>query len=144
MGVTMATSARDKRLSYSSSRIGWVRHVPEDNGAPGAPWGYMENALERDGVAALERQLRLQADLIDSLDEELELELDDRRLDGEDTSDEDWRANRQRYFRELLRLQGELVKLQDWVVHSGHRLVVLFEGRDAAGKAASSSASRSA
>ncbi|MBR8651921.1 polyphosphate kinase 2 [Achromobacter sp. Marseille-Q0513] len=94
----------------------------------------MENALERDGVAALERQLRLQADLIDSLDEELELELDDRRLDGEDTSDEDWRANRQRYFRELLRLQGELVKLQDWVVHSGHRLVVLFEGRDAAGK----------
>ena len=36
-----------------------------------------------------------------SLDEELELELDDRRLDGEDTSDEDWRANRQRYFREL-------------------------------------------
>ena len=124
MGVTMATSARDKRLSYSSSRIGWVRHVPEDNGAPGAPWGYMENALERDGVAALERQLRLQADLIDSLDEELELELDDRRLDGEDTSDEDWRANRQRYFRELLRLQGELVKLQDWVVHSGHRLVV--------------------
>ena len=106
----------------------------QDNGAPGAPWGYMENALERDGVAALERQLRLQADLIDSLDEELELELDDRRLDGEDTSDEDWRANRQRYFRELLRLQGELVKLQDWVVHSGHRLVVLFEGRDAAGK----------
>ena len=96
--------------------------------------GYMDNALERDGVAALERQLRLQADLIDSLDEELELELDDRRLDGEDTSDEDWRANRQRYFRELLRLQGELVKLQDWVVHSGHRLVVLFEGRDAAGK----------
>ena len=94
----------------------------------------MDNALERDGVAALERQLRLQADLIDSLDEELELELDDRRLDGEDTSDEDWRANRQRYFRELLRLQGELVKLQDWVVHSGHRLVVLFEGRDAAGK----------
>ena len=116
----------------------------QDNSAPGAPWGYMDNALERDGVAALERQLRLQADLIDSLDEELELELDDRRLDGEDTSDEDWRANRQRYFRELLRLQGELVKLQDWVVHSGHRLVVLFEGRDAAGKAASSSASRSA
>lgn len=94
----------------------------------------MDNALERDGVAALERQLRLQADLIDSLDEELELELGDRRLDGEDTSDEDWRANRQRYFRELLRLQGELVKLQDWVVHSGHRMVVLFEGRDAAGK----------
>ena len=115
----------------------------QDNSARRA-MGYMDNALERDGVAALERQLRLQADLIDSLDEELELELDDRRLDGEDTSDEDWRANRQRYFRELLRLQGELVKLQDWVVHSGHRLVVLFEGAMPPARAASSSASRSA
>ena len=38
------------------------------------------------------------------------------------------------YFKELLRLQGELVKLQDWVVHKGRKVVVLFEGRDAAGK----------
>jgi polyphosphate kinase 2 len=38
------------------------------------------------------------------------------------------------YFRELFRLQGELVKLQDWIVQTGHRLVVIFEGRDAAGK----------
>nr|WP_309297559.1 polyphosphate kinase 2 [Caballeronia novacaledonica] len=41
---------------------------------------------------------------------------------------------RRSYSGELLRLQGELVKLQDWVVHTGHRLVVIFEGRDAAGK----------
>ena len=40
---------------------------------------------------------------------------------------------RQRYFRELFRLQGELVKLQDWVVASSID-VILFEGRDAAGK----------
>jgi polyphosphate kinase 2 len=38
------------------------------------------------------------------------------------------------YFQELFRLQGELVKVQDWVVHTKAKLVVLFEGRDAAGK----------
>src|ERR1019366_140426 len=43
-------------------------------------------------------------------------------------------AARTRYFRELFRLQGELVKMHDWVVASGHRMVILFEGRDAAGK----------
>jgi polyphosphate kinase 2 len=38
------------------------------------------------------------------------------------------------YERELARLQGELVQLQDWVVENGLKLVVLFEGRDTAGK----------
>jgi polyphosphate kinase len=38
------------------------------------------------------------------------------------------------YERELLRLQGELVQMQEWVRTSGARLVVIFEGRDAAGK----------
>jgi len=38
------------------------------------------------------------------------------------------------YERELARLQIELVKLQEWVKHSGLKVVVLFEGRDAAGK----------
>jgi len=38
------------------------------------------------------------------------------------------------YRRELLRLQTELVYLQEWLVRSGERLVVLFEGRDTAGK----------
>jgi polyphosphate kinase 2 (PPK2 family) len=39
-----------------------------------------------------------------------------------------------RYERELRRLQIELVKLQEWIRHEGLRVVVLFEGRDAAGK----------
>ncbi len=39
-----------------------------------------------------------------------------------------------RYIRELVRLQFELIKLQDWVQREGLRIVVLFEGRDAAGK----------
>ncbi|GAA2343696.1 polyphosphate kinase 2 [Streptomyces caniferus] len=41
---------------------------------------------------------------------------------------------RPRYERELYRLQTELVKLQEWVRTEGARIVVVFEGRDAAGK----------
>jgi polyphosphate kinase len=44
------------------------------------------------------------------------------------------RLRRKIYEKELFRLQGELVKLQEWVRAEGARLVVLFEGRDAAGK----------
>jgi len=82
---------------------------------------------------------RVHQDIVDSFDEELELELDDRDLDPDtllprhDRSAEERTARRQ-YFRELFRMQGELVKLQDWVVHTGHKVVILFEGRDAAGK----------
>jgi polyphosphate kinase 2 len=77
---------------------------------------------------------RLQDDVLDSYDEELEMEIDDRLLGGDAVHDDESRDARRMYFRELFRLQGELVKLQDWVVHSGERIVVLFEGRDAAGK----------
>src|SRR5210317_1891761 len=38
------------------------------------------------------------------------------------------------YQRELARLQVELVKLQEWIKHKGLKIVVIFEGRDAAGK----------
>jgi polyphosphate kinase 2 len=38
------------------------------------------------------------------------------------------------YDRELRRLHGELVCLQEWIKKSGHRVIVVFEGRDAAGK----------
>ncbi|MDT5191182.1 MAG: polyphosphate kinase, partial [Mycobacterium sp.] len=38
------------------------------------------------------------------------------------------------YEAELFRLQTEFVKLQEWVRESGARIVVVFEGRDAAGK----------
>jgi polyphosphate kinase 2 len=81
---------------------------------------------------------RLQDDVLDSYDEELEMEIDDRLLEGSgfdiSTLTPEDRDARRLYFRELFRLQGELVKLQDWVVHTGERIVVLFEGRDAAGK----------
>jgi polyphosphate kinase 2 len=41
------------------------------------------------------------------------------------------------YEKELFKLQIELVKLQEWVKHVGHKVVVVFEGRDAAGKGGS-------
>jgi polyphosphate kinase 2 (PPK2 family) len=44
------------------------------------------------------------------------------------------RVPRKIYERELLRLQAELVKLQEWVRAERVRLVVVFEGRDGAGK----------
>ena len=44
------------------------------------------------------------------------------------------RLKRKRYEKELRRLQGELCKLQDWVKYKGLRIMVVFEGRDAAGK----------
>lgn len=79
----------------------------------------------------------IKADILDSFDEELEMEYDDARLDGllADLGEEVPKGiDRRLYFRELLRLQGELVKLQDWVVSQKLKVVVLFEGRDAAGK----------
>jgi polyphosphate kinase len=50
------------------------------------------------------------------------------------TSDRPTKLPRKLYEAELLRLQGELVKLQEWIRDRGERLVVVFEGRDAAGK----------
>lgn len=80
---------------------------------------------------------RIENDLIDGYDEELELEFEDRNVDALDPllgDDDARRSARQRYFRELFRLQGELVKLQDWVAATKKKVVVIFEGRDSAGK----------
>jgi polyphosphate kinase len=44
------------------------------------------------------------------------------------------RLRKRDYVRELERLQVELVRLQDWIVHVGLKVVVVFEGRDTAGK----------
>jgi polyphosphate kinase 2 len=64
------------------------------------------------------------------------------RQDGEPTSRENaapeesrsTKLERKPYEEELARLQLELIKLQEWVKHAGHKVVVIFEGRDAAGK----------
>ena len=84
-------------------------------------------------------QSQIRDEFFDGYDEELELELEEGLIDhlmdsfpGETV--EEGTLDRRVYFKELFRLQGELVKLQDWVVKEGLKIVVIFEGRDAAGK----------
>jgi polyphosphate kinase 2 len=82
---------------------------------------------------------RIHRDLIDDYDEELEMEREDWEKLTPDgplrplKHDSDQGA-RNHYFKELFRLQGELVKMHDWIIATGHRLVIVCEGRDAAGK----------
>ena len=81
---------------------------------------------------------RISRDLADSYDEELEMEIEDRDATVEtsvDGASNGGKEYRRRYFGELFRLQAELVKLQDWVVEASQKVVILFEGRDAAGGA---------
>ena len=82
---------------------------------------------------------RIKRELIDDYDEELELEIEDRTSEDilaeqEPGRIDEARQERTRYFRELFKLQAELVKLQDWVVAAKKKVVIVFEGRDAAGK----------
>jgi polyphosphate kinase 2 len=80
---------------------------------------------------------RIARDLADGYDEEFELEVEDRHpLPGVSPGAGDAAESqyRRRYFGELFKLQAELVKLQDWVVETAQKVVILFEGRDAAGK----------
>ena len=96
--------------------------------------------MSQDGSANFEAmRARIHAEVEDSFDEEYEMELDDdllnhltKQMPGQPSPD--GVIDRHFYFRELFRLQGELVKLQDWVVAHKLKVVVLFEGRDAAGK----------
>jgi polyphosphate kinase len=80
----------------------------------------------------------LEIELEDDLDEELEQAIDDKRIPPELRALLELRKkstiDRSLYFNELLRLQAELVKLQDWLQHHKKKVVVLFEGRDSAGK----------
>src|SRR3954451_22791104 len=49
-------------------------------------------------------------------------------------SDEGKKLSNKNYLKELRKLQGELCKLQEWIKHEGLRVIIVFEGRDAAGK----------
>ena len=94
------------------------------------------SAKKDDGLTAM--QHRINAEIQDNLDEDLELELEDSDLsdliaEGPELP-ESHGFPRKLYFTELLRLQRELIKFQDWVQTNKLKVVVLFEGRDAAGK----------
>jgi polyphosphate kinase 2 len=93
--------------------------------------------MSRSAAKPVTRGKKISEELADSFDEELEMELDDDRLkqllEGEERPTGSL-IDRSLYFKELFRLQRELIKLQDWVVNKKLKVVVLFEGRDAAGK----------
>ena len=80
----------------------------------------------------------LEAELADTLDEDYELEISEPELSEAlgaiYKKKHPPSIDRLTYFRELLRLQSELIKLQDWVQHTKTKVVILFEGRDSAGK----------
>jgi len=83
-------------------------------------------------------EAKAQAERLDDIEEELELEIAEAVANSVplDDSPESRRStlDRTTYFTELFRLQHELVKLQDWIQHHGLKVVVVFEGRDSAGK----------
>src|SRR2546423_15504818 len=54
-------------------------------------------------------------------------------MGNKEDSNGNGRLKRKDYEKELSRLQEELCKLQDWVKHKSLRVIVVFEGRDAAG-----------
>lgn len=80
----------------------------------------------------------LEAELQDTLDEDFELEISDPDLSREIRKiyrrEHPEMLERVVYFRNLLRLQAELIKVQDWVQETGAKVCILFEGRDSAGK----------
>jgi len=80
----------------------------------------------------------LEAELEDTLDEDYELEISEPALSMELRKIYKRKRpsgiDRRDYFRTLLMLQAELIKLQDWVQATGEKILVIFEGRDSAGK----------
>ena len=80
----------------------------------------------------------LAAELADTLDEDYELELSEPALSMEIRKiyrkAHPASLERHDYFQKLLTLQSELIKLQDWVQYHKEKVVVIFEGRDSAGK----------
>ena len=82
---------------------------------------------------------RIHNDLVDSFDEELEMEVEDGMLPewqvAETQAEKDAaKAQRREYFRELFRMQGELVKLQEWVVARGTQAGCALRGKGCRGQ----------
>jgi polyphosphate kinase len=68
------------------------------------------------------------------MDENRKTKVSDAQNDQSEQSDPKPKLKRKEYEEQLAKLHAELVKLQFWVKHTGARIVVIFEGKDAAGK----------
>ena len=88
----------------------------------------------------------LDAELADTLDEDYELELSEPALREEIrkiyNKAHPPTIERTQYFRQLLMLQAELIKMQDWVQHTKAKIIVIFEGAMPPARAGLSSALR--
>jgi polyphosphate kinase 2 len=98
--------------------MGKKQHKPKDKGTPKPPQGPVIG------------DRYFPSTLLDDLSSKEDAERDDQR----DPLASLGRLDRQFYEKELMQLQQELVKMQYWVKAEGFRLIVVFEGRDAAGK----------
>ncbi|WP_415037016.1 polyphosphate kinase 2, partial [Azonexus sp.] len=92
----------------------------------------LSNSPSEEALAMLKRLLRQQ-----------QLRFDEQHVNPDEELVADWRSGiypyknlmqRRNYERQKYRLQVELLKLQAWVKETGQKVVILFEGRDAAGK----------
>ena len=96
--------------------------------------GYMQDKIED----MADDSNWLEAELEETLDETLEAELSEPMLSAElrrmYREAHPNALDRRTYITNLLRLQAELIKLQTWVEHTGSKILIIFEGRDSAGK----------
>ncbi|MCB2008992.1 MAG: polyphosphate kinase 2 [Rhodoferax sp.] len=116
--------------------------------AQGAQLAAVKDAVAKSRAKASTLKTFLQGSSADDIAEVRKLLLDgsSKRMAGVSADDElvkDWRngtypyknlMSRKRYENQKYNLQVELLKLQAWVKETGQRVVILFEGRDAAGK----------
>ena len=65
------------------------------------------------------------------------MDMEKKKEQEKDKSKGKGKLGKKEYEQELARLQVELVKLQEWIKHKGLKVIVIFEGRDAAGKGGS-------
>lgn len=100
----------------------------EETPAAEAPSATVEEVKEKEAAPAVDRDKEIVVEFTDRGEARTGPERDKRRYK------KSGKLKNKYYERELARLQEELVRLQYWVKHNGLRLVVLFEGRDAAGK----------
>ena len=131
-GGLRRTSPRILRGARLEEFIIKQESIAADEGKAGAIRDVLEGTNPEDAVRILGSVLRQQRDLSRLTPHDADRELAD-----------DWQhgsypyrnlLSRKSYERQKFRLQVELLKLQAWVKDSGQRIIILFEGRDAAGK----------
>ena len=141
-------AAGDTVAAHSTRKVKQAVSRQAREAAQGAQLAAVKDAVAKSRDKALTLKTFLQGSSADDIAEVRKLLLDGsgKRMAGVSVDDElvrDWRngtypyknlMSRKRYENQKYNLQVELLKLQAWVKETGQRVVILFEGRDAAGK----------